>query len=1059
MSGQLKRIVLSDDNSLDHELRSLVSKFEDERETEENWTARENALLRFGAVTRGSSSLPSFVPLCKAKLKGVFHAALVTERTRLARTTMLVIQDMAGVLGDRFEPLVDMTLPHVLKLATRANKVFVQTAKQTMLKCIEEAGVPSIIPLLVEGHRNPSKTLREVSAECLVCLLEDLPAARLQPFAEAVETAVSVAAVDPLSNVRDFAKRGFESYKRVYPHRAEKFVGGLSDVSKKNLKLDGVRSRPSSVRKSVVQKDRPRGPLNQAVDDDGSMNSLGPSSDMGASASSLISATGPLRRPVLVKPTRVQVSASDLIEHKPKTGRQTTHLTESLGGAQRVPRDETSAESTPAAAATALRTKISTRALRVPMNAGGSQSGLSGNTSPHSSTTAPEPQQKPMADKRRSILGSSTASITGSTSTLGGGRDSVAARSRSARSSLGGKEQPVMDVASFRRNLLSPDWAVRVAAFDGLSQKLAGTMVNDRRLAAILQSCVGGIDDPHFKVIQAALNAMRSLLAASPNVEPEILESTLPRVCAVFFSPQHKNKHALREAAGELLEQCRKRFGPDSILGALMQAMNTPEHTKTGRTRWLVAYLHMWGPADDWGGFLTKTAHVRSMLARMASIAHESTDITLLRDVAGVLETVFEVNPEGYVAALDAMKVLDQNTLEKIFSAPRSGMASPTPSGSHSPSPSGSRRGSSPSVSRRLSAVSRVRSPRSSQNLRSYTTSTASSRPETPTRTSFPAGSLVSSGITSPTPSSPSSSPPLPPTFSPPPRRMSPPVERPSRLPSPGPPRGDRSRSVSRSSSPLASPRALPSASPASADYASAQPSPLRSRSSSRLPSPSKRLSVSSISSLASVQSTAKPSAPSPIPASSLAQEQETPTETTPHLKSMSSSASSIMTVKSRSFVRSVMDMADGPYVETPSAQPAGHPGQHHALENVYALNAGVQVDTQSAVEEILRAEEFITGSATASDDLQIGEIVEVGRRIESALETFLERISAHDAWIASLAGLSQWRAPRSCFELMTRAFGKGVMVPPEECSVVAGYLAKVLSFFTSLFWGLANAI
>ncbi|RKO87178.1 hypothetical protein BDK51DRAFT_18238 [Blyttiomyces helicus] len=147
---------------------------------------------------------------------------LNTERTRLARTAMTFITVLATTLGDRFEPLVDPFLPVVLRLSSRANKVYVSTAAETLRAAIEACGAPSFIPTLVESIKSPSKSLRHAAMEGLLLELTWNSQVRLEPYADAMELAMREGVVDSTPVVRDLAKRMFERYKDVLPGRIDR---------------------------------------------------------------------------------------------------------------------------------------------------------------------------------------------------------------------------------------------------------------------------------------------------------------------------------------------------------------------------------------------------------------------------------------------------------------------------------------------------------------------------------------------------------------------------------------------------------------------------------------------------------------------------------------------------------------------------------------------------------------------------------------------------------------------------------------------------------------------
>ncbi|KAJ1541650.1 hypothetical protein HK405_010510, partial [Cladochytrium tenue] len=225
---------------LDGEVRHVLAVFE-QRETEDTWMQMDEALARLAAVARGSAQLPAFVTSLH-RLKLVVPQALSTERTKLARTAMTLVEVCALSLGDRFEPLANFTVPALLRLCTRANKVFVKCASATLRKIFEHAGIPSCVPLLVEALQSNSKSLRVSAADCLKVTLETNSPAKLDVYGDAVVTALRLAIVDAVPEVKTLARTSFELFQAKFPARLDSFFYGLPDGALKFLKM----SRPAA---------------------------------------------------------------------------------------------------------------------------------------------------------------------------------------------------------------------------------------------------------------------------------------------------------------------------------------------------------------------------------------------------------------------------------------------------------------------------------------------------------------------------------------------------------------------------------------------------------------------------------------------------------------------------------------------------------------------------------------------------------------------------------------------------------------------------------------------
>jgi hypothetical protein len=136
---------------------------------------------------------------------------------------MTLVETLARYLRDRFDALAELFIPPLLRLCTRANKVFVTCAHNTLKSLIEYAGVQSIVPLLLESMSSPSKTLRTCSAECLFHVLQVNSEQKLENYVEAIESMIRQGSIDQISDVRSMSKKSFDLYKAKFPNRLTKY--------------------------------------------------------------------------------------------------------------------------------------------------------------------------------------------------------------------------------------------------------------------------------------------------------------------------------------------------------------------------------------------------------------------------------------------------------------------------------------------------------------------------------------------------------------------------------------------------------------------------------------------------------------------------------------------------------------------------------------------------------------------------------------------------------------------------------------------------------------------
>lgn len=215
----------------------MVSMFE-QKESEENWTKFELALTRLTGIARGSSDLNGFSGGIKRLKTGITNC-VSTERTRLARTAMLLIQELATSMGPLFENLSDILLPSVLKLTTRANKIYIQSATTTLKSAIKHAGLTSFIPTLAQEISNPSKSLRIAAIDCILQALQSNPLEKLETHVILIENIIQTSVVDSASEVRDMSRTIFDIYKDQFEHRVDRYISLTEDSSTNCLKQLG----------------------------------------------------------------------------------------------------------------------------------------------------------------------------------------------------------------------------------------------------------------------------------------------------------------------------------------------------------------------------------------------------------------------------------------------------------------------------------------------------------------------------------------------------------------------------------------------------------------------------------------------------------------------------------------------------------------------------------------------------------------------------------------------------------------------------------------------------
>ncbi|KAI9331433.1 hypothetical protein DFJ73DRAFT_614213, partial [Zopfochytrium polystomum] len=144
-----------------------------------------------------------------------------SERSRLSKTAMQLLEAMAAKFGPDFAPFAIELIPTFGKLWSRANKVFFLSATRTMISIIDHSELGASIPAFVDLFQGPSKTLRTSIVECVNRVLEKNATnpSRIQP--EPLEALLSMSSKDAAAEVRGFARQCHDLYRNLFPERAD----------------------------------------------------------------------------------------------------------------------------------------------------------------------------------------------------------------------------------------------------------------------------------------------------------------------------------------------------------------------------------------------------------------------------------------------------------------------------------------------------------------------------------------------------------------------------------------------------------------------------------------------------------------------------------------------------------------------------------------------------------------------------------------------------------------------------------------------------------------------
>ncbi|KAG9035357.1 hypothetical protein FRB95_011508 [Tulasnella sp. JGI-2019a] len=243
-------------------------------ETEDNWEKISRALLQLASLVRGGAHKldPEFLNAIKANYKPI-TTSMLTERTRLSASALELVSAMAPRLGARFEALVAILIPSLLKVLTRPNKVFVSRAQACLNLIVEHCHLPSLIPHLREAAKDKSITLRLGVTEATLQLVNTWDrglldvregastlTARHKGNVEDIETIIKETARDANPGVRQISRQVFDKYAEVWPERLDAFTAPLTPTIRRYLNVGKAKAPIPAAPLAKTKPSRPPSP-------------------------------------------------------------------------------------------------------------------------------------------------------------------------------------------------------------------------------------------------------------------------------------------------------------------------------------------------------------------------------------------------------------------------------------------------------------------------------------------------------------------------------------------------------------------------------------------------------------------------------------------------------------------------------------------------------------------------------------------------------------------------------------------------------------------------------
>jgi hypothetical protein len=126
-------------------------------------------------------------------------------------------------MGFKFEPLISLFIPAVIKITSRPSKVYLSRAQNCLKLFAAYCRSPLLVILLKDALTEKSVSARLVAIDALHDLLstavvDGLPKKTMK-MVEDVEWIIKTSARDPNPEIRKMARRSFASYTRLWSER------------------------------------------------------------------------------------------------------------------------------------------------------------------------------------------------------------------------------------------------------------------------------------------------------------------------------------------------------------------------------------------------------------------------------------------------------------------------------------------------------------------------------------------------------------------------------------------------------------------------------------------------------------------------------------------------------------------------------------------------------------------------------------------------------------------------------------------------------------------------
>ncbi|KAG7097228.1 hypothetical protein E1B28_004599 [Marasmius oreades] len=239
-SSDVNPVYIASARDLETEFASMAKPF-DGKETEHNWSPREQAILRVRGMLKGdvhNRYLDVFLACLKEGFIQRSLKTLASLRTTVAISTCYLYDELAVSLGHLLDPFCEALLTHLLKMAGFTKKLTAQQSQVSVTSLITHtSGTPRLFVALLW------QTLQEKMAQSRMFVIGhfktylEVHGQRVKnaPEVELVEKAVCKALGDPNPAVKEKGRACFWVFHSIWCNRGTTILDSLDAVGRKQL--------------------------------------------------------------------------------------------------------------------------------------------------------------------------------------------------------------------------------------------------------------------------------------------------------------------------------------------------------------------------------------------------------------------------------------------------------------------------------------------------------------------------------------------------------------------------------------------------------------------------------------------------------------------------------------------------------------------------------------------------------------------------------------------------------------------------------------------------------